>query len=203
MIESIAILLVLGAVFGLILSLLKFSPSPAYLLAGFIGVLLGIQSSELSGMSEFGVIMLLFAVGIEMNIRKIFSSYRIIFIGLFQMTGSFFATYVLGSYLEITGINLLILSLSFMFSSTAVVLKTLFDKGLLDSAIGEIATGILIIEDVAAAIAIALVSNVKLSSFGIFGFVIFLIISKLIFDFTLGRRQVSLETVFVLSIAAA
>ena len=108
MIESIAILIVLGAVFGLILSLLKFSPSPAYLLAGFIGVLFGVTSSELSGLSEFGVIMLLFAVGIEMHIKKIFSSYRIIFIGLVQMAGSFLGTYVLGSYLGVAGTDLLI-----------------------------------------------------------------------------------------------
>lgn|GEM_PF-6724381 len=203
MIESIAILVILGAVFGLVLSLMKFSPSPAYLLAGFVGVLLGIKSPELSSFSEFGVIMLLFAVGIEMNLKKIFSSYRIIVVGILQMIGSFLSTYLLASYLGYSGAELIIISVAFMFSSTAVVLKTLFDKGLLDSAVGEIATGVLILGDVVAALAIAMVSKSSASIIGLLGLLIFLLVSKFFFDFTFGRRQVSLETVFILSIAVA
>ncbi|MBR9689629.1 MAG: hypothetical protein GOV01_01885 [Candidatus Altiarchaeota archaeon] len=203
MIESVAILIVMAAFFGLLLSLMNFSPSPAYLFAGFLAAVIGISGTELSVLSEFGVIMLLFSVGIEMNILKIFKSFRVIFVAIVQMVGTFFFTYILSTFMGITGMDRLILSLAFVFSSTAIVLKTLSDKGLLDSALGELSVGILILEDIVAALVISFISGAHTSPLGIGALAIFLVVSKKVFDFLSTKQQISLETVFMISIAVA
>ncbi len=204
MLESLALLLMAAALLGITLSLFRVSPSPAYLLAGLLLSLLGVSSGELSLFAEFGVIMLLFIVGVELDLPSLLrSSYGILAIALVQMGGAFLATYFLSGWLGFSGTPRLALSLAFMFSSTALVLKTLFDRGLMDSAPGQVAVGVLIMQDIAAAIAISLFSSASFSLAGLLALLALLTAGKWLFNFISTRDTSSLEILFVLAVSLA
>ena len=128
-------------------------------LVGFLitGVLIGPYGASfvtatdvVEKLADFGVVLLLFTVGLEFSLTDIFKSSRTFFIG-----GS---TQVILTVAVITGISLLFgfsLPQSFFFgflaslSSTAIVLKMYADRNEMDTAHGRIVIGILLFQDIA------------------------------------------------------
>ncbi len=163
---EITILISIATVFAIFLKLFK---QP--LLIGYIltGILLGpagfriIKNSELIyTLSIFGISLLLFTIGIELDIKKLKNlGVRITLISIAEVLGvtgiSFFVIY----FFEKNIYSALILGFLLSFSSTMVVIKILSDKREVNTLHGRIVFGILLIQDV---IAIALLS--VLSSHG-------------------------------------
>jgi CPA2 family monovalent cation:H+ antiporter-2 len=128
-------------------------------LVGFLitGVLIGpygaaviTETRVVERLADVGVVLLLFAVGLEFSIQDIFRSARQFFIG-----GT---TQVLLTIAVVAGIAFLFRyplpqALFFGFlaslSSTAIVLKMYADRAELDSAHGRLGTGILLFQDIA------------------------------------------------------
>ena len=101
--------------------------------------------------ANLGVILLMFAIGIEISFREIYQLTRVV-VGssIVQIVLTASAVYPLGIYvLDLSSAEAAVLGLVAALSSTMVVLKTLSDQGELHSLHGRILTGILLIQDLA------------------------------------------------------
>lgn len=139
-----------------------------YILAGIAigphGLKLIDQSQQISVLAEFGVALLLFALGVEVSLRQIFSSaFKIIIAGLCQILG----TAALGWYLaELTGLSSgpgggFLFGFICALSSSVVVTKVLMERGELDSSHGQILVPMLVIQDLSLVPVISLLPVMK------------------------------------------
>ncbi|MDD2277078.1 MAG: cation:proton antiporter [Smithellaceae bacterium] len=140
-----------------------------YLVAGAligpqIGFSLVSHPDNIEVISEIGLILLLFIIGLELNPAKLLSSgKKLIYAGVGQfifcvLIGLGFFV-LLGYPLGGGRIEALYLSLFCALSSTAIVVKLLYDKFELDTLPGRISLGILIFQDLWAILILALQPN--------------------------------------------
>jgi Kef-type K+ transport system membrane component KefB len=144
-------MVVAAAAFVLVARVARVPSIVAFILAGLVlGPVTGIL--ELTGaieiISEVGIVLLLFLVGLELSLDKIRDVGRVAVIaGLgqvaFTAAGGFALSYALG----FSPIESIFLATALTFSSTVVVVKLLTEKGELDSLYGRIAVGIFLVQD--------------------------------------------------------
>jgi len=125
-----------------------------YLAAGLVlgpGLgLAGAESHDLQHFAEFGVVMMLFLIGLELDPRSLWDMrLRLLGLGGLQVVLS---TLLIGGLL--LGMKepwqvALVLGLLFALSSTAIVLQTLTEKGLLHTQGGRAAFAVLLAQDIA------------------------------------------------------
>lgn len=148
----------------LVARLVRLPPLVAYLLAGvLLGPLGGVvqETPALRTLSELGVVLLLFLVGIELDFGKLFSLGRIaLMAGLGQIAFTFIASAVFCVGIGWDLHESLWASLAVTFSSTVVAVKLLSDKGDLDTDYGRIAVGISIVQSLVVIFVMALLSGV-------------------------------------------
>ncbi len=124
-----------------------------YLLAGIIiGPLLGLVGGEtetLQSFAEIGVILMLFLVGLELQPRLLWElRSRLLGLGGLQVAGSALALGALAMVLGHEWRAALAVGLILALSSTAMVLQTLSERGLLKSEGGRASVAILLFQDV-------------------------------------------------------
>ncbi|HEY1070186.1 YbaL family putative K(+) efflux transporter [Thermomonas sp.] len=163
---SLIAMLVFGFVlaFGLgaLANRLRLSPLVGYLLAG---VLAGpftpgfVGDAELAPqLAEIGVILLMFGVGLHFSLRDLMSVKNIAIPGAVGQIAM--ATLLGWGLAELMGwrhIEGLIFGFSLATASTVVLLRAMEERRLLDTRRGKIAVGWLIVEDLAAVIALVLI----------------------------------------------
>ena len=125
-----------------------------YLIAGIvIGPVLGLVGSEMTDLqhfAEFGVVMMLFLIGLELEPRALWAMRdKLIGLGglqvLITMTAVTVAAMVFGQGFRVA----LALGMIFALSSTAIVLQTLNEKRLMQTAGGRSAFSVLLTQDIA------------------------------------------------------
>ena len=122
-----------------------------------IGIIIGphalgvvANTETVRSLAEFGVILLLFAVGIEVSFENIRQLGKVVVVGgIVQVVGTIGLGYLIGLLLGWSPQEAILLGLVISLSSTMVVLKSLSDRGELGSLHGHIITGILLIQDLA------------------------------------------------------
>lgn len=125
-----------------------------YLAAGIIiGPLLGLVGSEtedLQHFAEFGVVMMLFLIGLELEPRALWDMrHRLIGLGGLQIVLSALALMGIAmAYGQPWGVALAI-GLALSLSSTAIVLQTLSEKGLMQTSGGRSVFSVLLTQDIA------------------------------------------------------
>ncbi|WP_299967078.1 monovalent cation:proton antiporter-2 (CPA2) family protein [uncultured Roseobacter sp.] len=125
-----------------------------YLAAGIlIGPVLGLVGSEtedLQHFAEFGVVMMLFLIGLELEPRALWDMrHRLIGLGGLQITLSTLALMGIAmAYDQPWGVALAI-GLALSLSSTAIVLQTLSEKGLMQTGGGRSVFSVLLTQDIA------------------------------------------------------
>ena len=126
-----------------------------YILGGiiigpYVLKLTGNDVNDIMHASEFGVIMLLFLVGLELEPRKFWEMRKKIFgLGLTQMVltiSILFAIFVLAGWKVDKSIAI---AMCFALSSTAIVLQTLQEKNNLKTLAGEASFSTLLFQDIA------------------------------------------------------
>jgi len=124
-----------------------------YLLAGIvIGPLIGlfgIDAHRLQQFAEFGVVMMLFLVGLELEPRHLWEMRNRLFgLGGLQVLGTAIAIWLIAVSAGLSWYVGLAVGLIATGSSTAIVLQTLDEKGLLKSDGGEASFAVLLFQDI-------------------------------------------------------
>ena len=109
------------------------------------------DSHLLEHIGEFGIVFLMFTIGLEISLSKMNSMKREIFgNGLMQVSFTALAVYMITHFIfGIENKSSVIIALAFALSSTAVVLSYLKSSKEIYSAYGQRSTGILIFQDIA------------------------------------------------------
>ncbi len=133
---------------------IKISPIIGFLITGIIigpsGLHLIAQNEQIEVMSEVGIILLMFTIGLEFSIAKLvqMKKYLLLFGGLQVIISSAAGFGLLAFYgmpIQVAVFIGMVVSLS----STTIVLKLLAEKSEVDSPHGKISVGILIFQDLA------------------------------------------------------
>ncbi len=125
-----------------------------YLIAGiFIGPLFGLvgaETTELQHFAEFGVVMMLFLIGLELEPKALWAMRsKLINLGGLQITLSAGLITLGGLFFGLNWQTALAVGLILSLSSTAIVLQTLAEKGLMNSNGGRSAFSVLLTQDIA------------------------------------------------------
>lgn len=181
---ELSLVILLAAVLGLFARLIK---QPLILAYVFAGIILGpsflnlIKSKEvIYYFSSLGIAFLLFAVALELDIRKLKKlSFLIIIVSLGQIILTGFFGFLLSYLFGFSLLSSLYLGLALTFSSTAIVVKLLSDTKELDSLQGKFIIGTMLIQDLIAIIVLIIMPGIDRSfSFSKNLFEIFFILLK-------------------------
>ncbi|AZJ35626.1 monovalent cation:proton antiporter family protein [Tenacibaculum singaporense] len=153
LLQDILILLGFSAIIVFVLQKLKLPSIIGFLLTGIVigpyGLSLINAVEEVEVLSEIGVILLLFVIGMELSIKQLASIKKTIFIGGFLQVGmTAIVTGVIYYFLGYSWNESVFVGFLFSLSSTAIVLKTLQDRKEILTPHGRNALAILIFQDI-------------------------------------------------------
>lgn len=142
-----------------------------YLLAGiFIGPVFGFVGSEtqnLQHFAEFGVVMMLFLVGLELEPEKLWRlRHRIFGLGGLQVLSTALIIAGICAMLGFSWRLSLAIGLILCLSSTAMVLQTLNEKGLMKTNGGQSSFSVLLFQDIAVIPILALLPLLAVAGMG-------------------------------------
>ena len=160
---ELTLLYLLAAVRGVVgCRLLKLPPMLGYLVVGVVigpNALAFAQNSEgVRHLAEFGVVFLMFVIGLEFNLPKLRSMQRYVFgLGFWQVTLTVVIVTTFSVFLSVMAPTLwgmswqtaLTLAGALSMSSTAIVIKLMSDRLELDSEHGKRVLGVLLFQDLA------------------------------------------------------
>lgn len=166
---EIAALLALAAVVGFIGHLLR---QPLIVTFIAVGILAGpsvldlARSSEhIDLLSELGIAVLLFLVGIRLDLKLIRSLGPVsLTTGLGQVAFTSLIGFFIGLALGLDAVTSAYVAVALTFSSTIIIVKLLSDKREIDSLHGRIALGFLIVQDLVVVLAMMALSAVGLGA---------------------------------------
>ena len=161
LIATIVVGIGLAFVFGLIAQRLRLSPLVGYLLAGvFVGPFTpGFVADQhlATELSEIGVILLMFGVGLHFSLKDLLSVRAIAVPGaVVQMAAATAMGLGLGTLMGWTVPASLVFGLALSVASTVVLLRAMQERRLIETERGRIAVGWLIVEDLAMVMALVL-----------------------------------------------
>jgi monovalent cation:proton antiporter-2 (CPA2) family protein len=100
--------------------------------------------------AEFGVVIMLFLIGLELKPHKLWALRRAILgMGGAQVVVSALALFGLLHFLDVAWREAVLIGLGLALSSTAIVLQTLEERGILDSSVGQSSFSVLLFQDIA------------------------------------------------------
>ncbi|CAO4845246.1 MAG: Iron transporter MagA [Holosporales bacterium] len=151
---QLALVVLAALIGGLVLARFRQPPILGYILAGVVlgpsGLRLINSRSEVEILAELGVLLLLFVVGMELNLRTFKKVWLITTIcTLLQMLLSLLICWGASRFFGWSGGMTLLLGFIITLSSTAVVVKTLEKIDQHKTEMGQITIGILIAQDLA------------------------------------------------------
>ena len=125
-----------------------------YLAAGIIiGPVLGLVGTDVTGLkhfAEFGIVMMLFLIGLELEPKALWDMRkRLIGMGGFQVTLSTLVLMLAAMAMGKPWTVSLAIGLALSLSSTAIVLQTLSEKGLMQTGGGRASFSVLLTQDIA------------------------------------------------------
>lgn len=156
---EIAALLAVAAVCGALAIWLRQPLIVAYIAAGLLVGPSGLgwvaASDQVDLLAQMGIALLLFVVGLRLDLHLIRTMGRVVLItGFVQMAVTAALGYLLAVALGLTPMAAFYVAVGLTFSSTIIVVKLLSDKREIDALHGRIALGILIVQDIVVVLAI-------------------------------------------------
>ena len=115
---------------------------------GLLGVMT--DTKQIMHLAELGILLLLFIVGIELDLKKFATGYKAALItATCQIAFALIAMLVIGWILDWPMTRILLLGFALSLSSTAVALRLLQDSNELDTDLGRTVIGVLVAQDIA------------------------------------------------------
>lgn len=174
--------IVFAFVCGYALRLLEMPPLIGYLFAGFILNFMGVEpAASLSTLADLGITLMLFTIGLKLNIKDLLKTevwagalshmalWTIIVLSLSMMLIVLSVPYF--SDLDLQSAALISFALS--FSSTVCIVKLLEESGEMKTRHGQLAIGVLVMQDIVAVLFLAAATGKMPSiwAIGLFGLV--------------------------------
>ena len=152
LLQDIVVLLGFSVVVVLVLQRFRIPSILGFLITGIIigpfGFGLIENPEEVEILSEIGVILLMFVIGMELSLKQLASMKRTVFYGgLVQVGVSVILTGLIFYFLGFSWNESVFIGFLFSLSSTAIVLKILQDRNEITAPHGRTALGILIFQD--------------------------------------------------------
>ncbi|MBR2656019.1 MAG: cation:proton antiporter [Loktanella sp.] len=169
---ELALLLALAAAVGFVGMMLR---QPLIVSFIAVGLLVGPSALDLVRsdaqvihlLSELGIAVLLFLVGIKLDVKLIRSLGMVsLLTGLGQVAFTSIFGYLIGMALGLGAITSLYVAVALTFSSTIIIVKLLSDKREIDSLHGQIALGFLIVQDLVVVLAMIVLSAIGIGAAG-------------------------------------
>ena len=170
-IQDLAILMLFAGVSIIIFSRLKQPIVLGYIVAGFLigpyfikpGLINDKDSIET--LSQLGVIFLMFSLGLEFSIKKLFSVGATAFIAaLLEIFVMIWLGHTIGKAFGWNDMNSLFLGAILAVSSTTIIVKALSDLNMKHERFAQLIFGVLIVEDILGIGIIALLSGIATSN---------------------------------------
>lgn len=160
---ELSLILIVSMLVSLVMRMLKQPLVIGYIVAGIIlgpyllNVIYSKETIEL--FSKFGITILLFIVGLNLNPKVIAEVGKVSMLGgISQVVATSIIGFFIAQFLGIERIAAMYVAIGLTFSSTIIILKLLSDKGDLNKLYGRIAIGFLIVQDVIATIILLVTS---------------------------------------------
>lgn len=166
---EVAVLLVLAAVIGFAGILLRQPLIVSFIAVGLIAgpsALNVVRSdAQIDLLAELGIAVLLFLVGIKLDIKLIRSLGTVALLtGLGQVAFTSIFGFLIGLAMGLDALTSVYVAVALTFSSTIIIVKLLSDKREIDSLHGQIALGFLIVQDLVVVIAMIVLSAVGIGA---------------------------------------
>jgi Kef-type K+ transport system membrane component KefB/voltage-gated potassium channel Kch len=162
---DLTVIICLAAVLSYVFRLLKQPEILAYILTGIIiGFFHYFQSSNqdiLQTMSQIGVTLLLFMVGLEIKVSELFSLGKSLVIAAVGQVGlTILGGFAIATFFGFDLMSSFYIAMALTFSSTIIVVKVLSDKREMHALYAKFAIGILLAQDIVAIALLMLLSGV-------------------------------------------
>jgi CPA2 family monovalent cation:H+ antiporter-2 len=152
--EIVLVLLASSVLAVVVFHLLRLPPILGYLL---VGVAVGPfalawipDSAEVRHLAEFGVVFLMFSIGLEFSLTKLNQLRRSVFgLGLAQVALTLLAVLAAAALADISWRGALAVGGALAMSSTAIVVRLLAERGQLETPHGRDIVGVLLFQDLA------------------------------------------------------
>jgi CPA2 family monovalent cation:H+ antiporter-2 len=186
--------------FGLVLKKIKQPYIIGYILVGILvgnsGFKLIENSVIIQNIGELGLILLLFFVGMEISLPEFKKQWKISLIGtLFQVLFSVLIVFLIGSFLDWNISRIVVLGFVIALSSSAVIIRLIEDKGIIESELGKDILSILLAQDILIApmlVIISLLSGAEQSTMDISLLIIGAIVFTLILVYIYVKKEVKI-----------
>lgn len=170
--SELSLIIVLAMAVALIMRIIKQPLIIGHILTGIVvgpGVLHLIKTPEtIEVFSSIGIALLLFIIGLGLNLKVVREVGRVAaIVGGVQLVLTGLIGYVTSLALGLSKTEAVFLAVAYSFSSTIIILKLLNDKKEQLRLYGKIATGLLLVQDIAAAIALMFVTAAGTAGFSI------------------------------------
>ncbi|MFC1649758.1 cation:proton antiporter [Patescibacteria group bacterium] len=215
---QIAVLFVVAGVFGVIARRLKQPLLIGYLFAGiFLGLTGWFGHNEyIEPLGKIGITLLLFLLGLEINIREIPTLGKVSLItGIGQIVFTSLIGFLIATLLGFDTLPSVYIAISLTFSSTIIMVKLLGERNDLSSLYGKIAIGFLLVQDFVAILILMFLASLGSESTSVSGYLWVFLKAIILFSLVwyLSKRILprffdkyvahSAELLFVVSIAWA
>lgn len=160
---NLGFIVITAAVCAFLGKLVKMPSIVAYIIAGMaLGPGLGIVQLDhsLELISELGIALLLFLVGLELSLQKIKDLGRVAMIlGSLQVSMTAAGAYAISTLMGFGKMECVFLAATVTFSSTVVVIKLLDQKGATSRLFGRIAISLFLAQDIVVIIGLTILSG--------------------------------------------
>lgn len=169
-IQDLAVIMLVAGVVTILFHRLKQPVVLGYIVAGFIigphTPPFGLIHDEdtIKTLAELGVIFLMFCLGLEFSLRKLFKVGATAFIAAFlEIILMIWIGYEIGRWFDWSTMDSLFLGAILAISSTTIIVKALNDLKMKDQRFAQLIFGVLIVEDILGIGIIALLSSIAVS----------------------------------------
>ena len=173
LVSDIAISIIAAWILAVLSQVLRQPVLLAYLVAGFIIGPHGFQwitnTENIRTISEIGLSLLLFMIGLEIDLKKMLSAGRVITLtAAAQILGCVFLGWLVFDWVgpAANRLEALYLGVAAAMSSTVIIVKILYDKREIETLPGRITLGVLVLQDVFVILFLAFQPNLKNPAFG-------------------------------------